>query len=71
MKSASEMTIREKYPNKLISNDHGCVVVNERLVYDYFYMKVTEYIWILDITKLCITKLKNEIKRVSGFRVQR
>ena len=71
MKRAIELTKREKFLLKLFSNNHGCIVENERLVYDYFYMKVTEYIWILDITKLCITKLKNEIKRVSGFRVQR
>lgn len=31
MKLASELIKREKFLLKLISNTHGCVVVNERL----------------------------------------
>ena len=37
MKTASELTNRETNPYKLISNNHGNVVVNERLRYEYLF----------------------------------
>lgn len=52
MKMTSELTNRETFLSKLISNKLGCIVVNERLGYDYFFWKVVEYIWGADIKKL-------------------
>lgn len=54
MKTKSELTNLETNPYKLISNDHGCIVVNERLDYDYFYKKVVEYIWITYMYQLAV-----------------
>ena len=54
MKMTSELTNRETNPYKLISNGHECVVVNERLVYDYLFRKVAVYIWVADINKLAV-----------------
>ena len=54
MKTTSELTNRETNPNKLISNNHGCVVVNERLDYDYFFGRVGGYICDADINKLVV-----------------
>lgn len=45
MKGVNELTKRETNPYKLISNNHGNVVVYERLDYDYFARKVAEYFW--------------------------
>ena len=52
MKTTSELTYRETKPYNLNFNNHGILVVNERLDYDYFLGKVAENIWVADLNKL-------------------
>lgn len=65
MKRVSELTERGMFLFKLISNKHGCIGVDERLDYGYYFGKVTEYIWVAGINKLCDTLkprlLKNKL----------
>lgn len=65
MKSTSELTNREKYPNKLITNKFGSIVVNEQIDCDYFIRKVEEYIWVVDINKLAAS-----LRKSAKFKVQ-
>ena len=52
MKTTIELTKQEIYSHKLLSDNHGSLVVNERLDYDYLFSKVAEYIWLAGINKL-------------------
>ena len=56
MKRVSELAKQEIFLFKLISNKLGCIVVNERLGYDYFFGKVAEDNSIADISNLAYTR---------------
>lgn len=39
MKTTCELTNREKYPNEIISNYNGNIVINERLRYECLFLE--------------------------------